>query len=261
MKIDNLKTIAILIAAQITFSCTDDKDNNPKDTTKPTITVISGTPEFHYHDGVYEAKAKTGSTFGFELKLEDNQELSQVKVEIHDAEDGHTHRLALAKWYLDSSYSVSGKVVNWSKSYTIPTNIWTGPYHVIIKLLDKAGNESDITEIDLKIVSKDAPELSNITTSATNGKIVPGQLITVTGVVTDATNLGGGEIEIHLEGPGDREFDHVDIEIPDDATSPYTFTGVVRVPSNAPKGKYHLHIEAKDKDDNVGEEEIELELD
>ncbi|MBN1989963.1 MAG: DUF4625 domain-containing protein [Bacteroidales bacterium] len=130
-----------LFATALFSACEKDGD-----TQKPTITIIEPTSG---------TALIAGDEIHFEADFSDNQELKSYKIDIHSAEDGHTHTKSIAaedhaSWALQKSWSFEAGQKNahiHHHEIVIPTTIdgvaiETGRYHLLVYCTDKDGNES-----------------------------------------------------------------------------------------------------------------------
>ncbi|MDR9487190.1 DUF4625 domain-containing protein [Salibacter sp.] len=144
------KVSLFMMAISLAFvSCDkdDDDDNNQNtDTAKPVVTVIS--PAKH-------SEFAPGDTIHFEGEALDNEALSEMKVDIHWADDGHSHggkRASTAmKWDEEFIYEISGREWQFHEDIIIPSDADTGMHHFIVSALDKAGNQSEFVEVDFHV--------------------------------------------------------------------------------------------------------------
>jgi copper(I)-binding protein len=156
-----LKWSVLILTALSLFSCKDDKKTeNPSpaaDQTKPVVTIT-----FPTNDG----KLPAGATFTILGAVTDNQDLSQVKITMHNAFDGHTHRTAEADTFrLDTVINVSGVAANLNKAIKLPADAASGPYHIMIQALDKAGNRSEMVELDVEVTNAKQPKIVSISSA------------------------------------------------------------------------------------------------
>lgn len=92
-----------------------------------------------------------GDLIQIRASLSDNEELSEYKVEIHEA-GGHTHKRGSAdEFEFEEITAISGTSHEISTDVSIPDSAETGEYHVLIYCTDAAGNEADFAEIDFEI--------------------------------------------------------------------------------------------------------------
>ncbi|MDX2188628.1 MAG: DUF4625 domain-containing protein [Bacteroidota bacterium] len=244
------------------YGCTIKKeDPKPVDTSKPKIELTSTTPSFQSNGSEFKISANAGDLINLNLKYTDDNSLKQSKIDIHDAFDGHSHgRKELNKWTFSNIMNLSGSTQSLTSVITVPSDIVAGAYHLIINCIDASGNEADFVEIDLSITNIiEQASISGINVIDTN--ITSGQMITVSGIrITDNQNLEGGTVEVHFESADEKIaiVENIGSNVlkgkKDLVLDPITF----KVPDNAPKGKYYIHVKVKDSDGNMSELETEL---
>jgi hypothetical protein len=140
MKMNLIKTSILTFALSLAlFAC------KKPDDIKPEITIESPS------EG--QGFAQNGNLI-FKAKFTDDRELSQYKVDIHGAEDGHGHQLQSdVEWVEVFVGDLSGTEQKVERNLPIPANAKTGPYHVVVKCIDKAGNERTHKDIEVLIIS------------------------------------------------------------------------------------------------------------
>jgi hypothetical protein len=113
-------------------SCSDDVD-----TQNPVIKVNQPRDHDNFH---------TGDVIEFDAEFSDNQELSEMKIDIHYAGDGHTHKSfrynGEVEWDWDTIIRLAGQFQHVQFSINIPDNAKHGEYDFLVFCTDKAGNES-----------------------------------------------------------------------------------------------------------------------
>ncbi|MBQ0116832.1 MAG: DUF4625 domain-containing protein [Flavobacterium sp.] len=140
-----MKMTKMILIASLALGLTNCSSDANLDTEKPVITLLE--PEDH-------ESFKPGSEIHLEGLITDNVELSNYKVEIHSAEDGHSH----AKTSQENFFQ-------YEETFQIPANqrlhefhhhidiplvgsnalpFTEGHYHLGIFALDKAGNQAQI---------------------------------------------------------------------------------------------------------------------
>lgn len=151
-----MKKLALYISILSTtlfVSCSS--DDNAVDTQKPEITLL----EPGDHEGFLP-----GGEIHIEGLITDNEALASYKIEIHAAEDGHTHgRRSTNYFQYEQTFQITEntKVYELHRHVEIPENIngetlTNGHYHLGIFALDKAGNQQQVfTEI---YIGNDAEE-------------------------------------------------------------------------------------------------------
>jgi len=150
MKKINIIALMALIITTITTSCSSDDDNG-LDNEIPTVEIM----EPHESD-MFEP----GQELHVHAMLGDNVELSEVKIDIHYAGDGHEHRpLATlnddqehaVEWSNELIKSISGSDYELDEVIMIPEqiehdgemhSIKHGEYHFGIFVIDASGNEA-----------------------------------------------------------------------------------------------------------------------
>jgi hypothetical protein len=183
MKIQIKSILTLFSIAIISFSTSCKKDD--PDTEAPVIVSVE---EPLNDDTLY-----TGNELHVDLKVTDNEGLSQVKIDIHSAEDGHSHGkiAAGAYWEEIRIVNVSGTSFDMHEHIDIPTTAAAGKYHVIITAVDKAGNQSAITERDVYILNSGdlvAPVIT-LTGPAAGSSISSGSMLMVAGNIADNDEL------------------------------------------------------------------------
>lgn len=145
-----------------------------------------------------------GNTFTLSLNASDNESLNQLKVDIHTADDGHSHQtvsplVRANDWEVFQVINLSGSSQSVSRSYTIP-NDQQGVFHLILQCLDAEGNESDTYLIELDIANTFLPQInleSTVPVQNEEGEIEAGigTLIQLIGSIVDESGLA----EVHVE--------------------------------------------------------------
>lgn len=128
-----------LILIGLVFSiaaCQDDPE--AQDTKAPVVTLLS--PQ--QGDTFY-----AGDEIHFEAILEDETGLATYHLSVHEGGDGHSHgRIAASSFYIDQSFTVSGKRVEVHEHISIPSDATPGMYHFIVKAIDELGNSTSFTD-------------------------------------------------------------------------------------------------------------------
>ena len=143
-------TYAFLVLGTISFvACSDDDDGNV-DTEKPVIVLNEPT----------EGEIFTvGSEIHIDADFSDNVALASYKIDIHSADDGHTHKNEEeGEWHYTETHLIEGDLKNHHihSHIDIPTtvdgtDIMLGHYHLGIYLVDTSGNEQQLfTEIEIQ---------------------------------------------------------------------------------------------------------------
>lgn len=116
---------------------------DPTDKVKPVLEITSTLPAFKVEGDEKIIEAPKGTNITVNLKLSDNSGLKQIKFDIHDNFDGHSHkRTESVKWETSKIINLSGKEGNHSQNFSIPSDATSGEYHCEMIVLDQNGNES-----------------------------------------------------------------------------------------------------------------------
>lgn len=128
------------------------------DTTIPIVEVLSVSPNTITATVCHESESNVipviaGETIILKLKISDNEGLSQYKIEGHENFDCHGHRSSRnTDWSYQKIKTLSGTDVDEQIEIKFPTDATTGNYHLELKAVDLAGNESE--EIYYTILAK-----------------------------------------------------------------------------------------------------------
>ncbi len=195
----NYLSIAILFTALIACEKKNDNNATPQDVAKPEITDV------HFH-GAPGGRATAGATnFRVHFTVRDNVALREVKIDIHDNFDGHSHgKIKGAAFSWDTIILVSGTQLSSQVPVIIPADILAGPYHVGVFVTDAAGNQGDSKFTDLEITSSSQPilnitALGGISVPQAEYDMEPGDTLRITGTATDADGINEVHIEIEEE--------------------------------------------------------------
>lgn len=253
-----LATMAMLLAA----GC-----ENP-DTAKPTIDA------FTINGADHEVEVAAGDTAVLQLSFSDNENLQTYKVDIHDGFDGHGHGKvnSFQKFSYQQTFSIAGKNALESRDVAIPEDAAAGPYHCTVRVLDEAGNEGDLAEIDLLIKNGGQAQV-NITSPDFSDEVVvnTGNQLTLEGTVTDDVDID--EIFVTLAPEGDDHGKRAqesplyeqDFDLPGSSDQTWNFSALnnshpVNIPANAETGHYVLNVVVLDSDGNMTIWEGEVEV-
>jgi hypothetical protein len=245
----NSKTILFgalcLCASFFISSC---KKDTP-DMQAPTITAVE--------EPAMNDTLLTGSELHIEASISDNDELSQLKIDVHAAEDGHNHGKvdASAYWETVVLVDLSGASTSVHEHIDIPADAASGTYHVILSAVDKAGNQSEIVERDVYIQNSGdqlAP-IVTITSPSQNDTIALSAGLNVTAILTDNVALEDADL-ILLSGSSVV----YETEI---ALTGTEFNLNQSIPiSNLPAGNYTIELIVRDAVQNISDLDIEIVL-
>lgn len=128
------------------------------DTTIPLIEVLSVSPNITTATVCDETEnnvipVTAGQTIVLKLKMTDNEGLSQYKIEGHENFDCHGHRSPRnTDWSYQQLKTLSGTTIEEQIELKFPADATAGNYHLELKVVDLAGNESE--EIYYTILAK-----------------------------------------------------------------------------------------------------------
>lgn len=202
----------------------------------------------------------------------DNEELGQIKVDIHANFDCHGHggvgtigrpptQNSTTDWRLLDIRDISG--ADWDETLTLipPSFATAGPYHLSFQVLDASGNETDPEFFTIYLFNSSdtvSPEI-DLTAPASQdlGNVTKGSTINFTGTVTDNLSLlegGNGIIYLvyldvssgnYFQGPYER------IQLGDGLS--YEFDLIFDVPNTLVSGDYRIFLRASDGVNNISE--------
>jgi len=255
-----LTPLYLLALGALGTACTKDDP----DKTRPVIEVSAP---------VNTQELTAGQTFTVRIRLTDDQDLNQYRIEMHDAFDGHGHgKVAVSKFEYDSTFTISGKEVSVNKTIRIPADAAAGPYHFIVYCLDKAGNAAEFVEVDVVVNNGSLPSLTDLTVDGTPAPAENHIEITfptgedhkevvLAGTVADADGLDDTlkvVVEKHDHGKmgkisdGEHEHEEYYIALPSSGLTSYTFSQAIELHGHdMTNGDYELIIYVKDVPGNV----------
>ena len=146
-----MKNLVLIIGLGVLFFSCKEKDKTPLDTEAPSFSYALINGETVTTDIEGELFADSSNTI--EVHLTDNEELSQVNLNVHFLDGEHNHEEAaristdidLAPFiYGPIVKNISGKTAHSTFTFDIPKEVKKGEYHVEIIALDKSGNKKAI---------------------------------------------------------------------------------------------------------------------
>lgn len=143
-----MKTYWFLFLGLIIASC------NKSDLVPPSIGAITVNNE----SGVV-LEFQPGESFTIRSLIEDNKELGQFKIDIHQDFDGHSHKSSTVRYAEIRIKDISGLSYNLEESFTIPQDASSGTYHGTIQALDAEGNVSTPSVFYFNIVRNNQPSI------------------------------------------------------------------------------------------------------
>lgn len=192
------------------YSC----DSDDIDLTAPTIEASSYTPMPQEDEicGSQEAvvfQLTGGEQLSFDAVFNDNEALTQYKIDIHNNFDCHGHGGGVAPsvavpnvenqttdWTVLKIENISGTSAPVSETLEVPQNVTAGNYHFHVQVIDEAGNDSPFANfysIKVKNPLDDiAPQISAQQPSTSSFSANKGEAIRFAGQVTDNRSLSDG---------------------------------------------------------------------
>lgn len=141
-----MKIIFYSISAfALLISCKKENLPEPPDLTKPSLEIISSVPAYAVEGDEKVVEIAPGASVTVNVKLKDNTNLKQIKYDIHDASDGHTHIArteAVTIWSDSKIINISGKEATQTQTFTAPADAKLTEYHLEMIVIDASGNES-----------------------------------------------------------------------------------------------------------------------
>ena len=206
--------ILVLVSIMIIVACGE----SAVDVTPPTMDVVSYTPE-PVEDEICGSLEPTvfrvvnNQDLVFDVVFNDDEGLSQYKVDIHNNFDCHGHGGGSAPsipvtdvenqttdWSVLDIQDISGESAPIVRTLTVPDNVTAGNYHFHIQVIDESGNDSPFANFNaIKVQNLDDTEAPQITVqepAAQSFSMSKGETIRFVGQVTDnrGLNLGGNGI-------------------------------------------------------------------
>lgn len=198
-----------------------------------------------------ELTVQTETVLDMNMSATDNESVAQIKIDIHEAFDGHDHgKREQSSWTYVKILNTNGPAVNVSDSPTIPAEVASGPYHAVFRVLDDNGNEGAFIEREIVIENGSQP-IIQLDSPSENDSFTLGQTIMPTGSITDADGLKEVHLVLfHIEGDHAHEVDEQEEDLSMSPTSFDLSTMQLTIPSSEEAGLYRLLVKAVDASDN-----------
>lgn len=250
------KSALLLLGLVFLASCGKD---DPVDNTAPLIIEALVNSEDH------DIELNAGDKAFLQVQLSDNEQLSELKMDIHDLFDGHSHGKSSSVWEMTKIYSLSGTESTVSDSLDVPSPVVAGPYHFVFRLVDASGNESEFKEMEF-IVKNGSEAQFNVSSPDFSSEVhaPKGQAFDMEGTITDDQDLAEILVRIseeeehsHKKSGAPIYEDEIDLSGTND-TSFDLSTLNITIPNTAETGYYKLLISAKDNEGNYGVFEAEI---
>jgi uncharacterized membrane protein len=249
------------LLALAAVACTDD-DNEVEDTVKPQINKVT------INEADHDIQVTAGTEMHIDADLSDNEELRELKIDIHDVFDGHEHGKR-AEWEEVILVDLSGKTQTLHKDVDVPASATAGAYHAVFRVLDLEGNEGDFVELNFTLVNGNEPQFAISSPDFSDHlDYAPGETIAMVGTVTDDVDLEEVKIEIYEEGhdhshkKSEGPLFEQDFDLDGSADTSFDLSNfTIVIPADAEFGHYEIELKALDSDGNYGIVKGELHLD
>ena len=247
-----LQFLSVFMTLSLLFTaCKEEED---QDTTAPTIEEALIDGEDH------DISIMAGNEMDLDVHVTDDVALGELKMDVHDIFDGHSHK-SVVKWSNVETIQLSGKEQHVHEHMDVPQNTTAGPYHVVFRLIDEAGNEGEFVELDFMISNTSQPVI-NVTSPDFSTEIhaSKGSTLSIMGTITDDTDLE--EIIVVLEEEHD---DHKSSDEGPTYEEDFDLTGTsdtswdfqsdgninINIPTDAETGHYIFEVIAEDNEGNI----------
>ena len=271
----------ILLNVLLFAACED----SSVDVTPPGMRILSVSPSFSTNPicGVMEDSVmllQGGDAIDFSVSFEDDQALSQYKIDIHNNFDCHGHGGGAAPgvsvpdvpnqttdWTVLDIVAISGQQSQIDFNLAVPENVTAGNYHFQVQVIDESGNDNPLANFySLSIKNpKDviAPTLS-ITQPTGAVTVKKGESLNFQGSVSDNYSLsegGNGLLFLTYTDLSSGNTFTTDATFPFDSavSTAYDFDFDYTIPTTLVAGDFRFSVRIHDGVRNVGEP-IEFEV-
>lgn len=159
MKFLRIHLLLLMGVALLTTACNkdDDKPAAPgNETERPVLARVtpSGTT----------MNVAAGDPITFTVRVTDNAGLSQVRVNVHNAFDGHTHKTSTVDTLYHNVIHQMGGKRDTTITFSIPTATTNQPgmYHVLVYAIDVNGNNAQFLQYDLTLTNSLFPTATGL---------------------------------------------------------------------------------------------------
>jgi len=164
-------------------------------------------PELTLSSPADSAEVLVGTNLEIVAQIRDDKELAQVKVDIHNAYDGHGHvKATYTPFSAIRIEDLTGTEAQKTITVAIPDTAGAGPYHCVVQAVDAAGNLSEFqlrTFVIRNPADEDAPVL-NITSPADGFTVALGSSFTITADASDNQALLKADYYVTREGSDNK---------------------------------------------------------
>lgn len=243
-----------LAALALMISCSEDED--PQDTMEPTIKNVV------INEGGEYPTVAAAADMTLKAEVSDNDVLQELKLEIHDIFDNHTHGKKADSWEQIIILPLSGGSQNIEEIIPVPGTATAGMYHVVLRVLDASGNESDFVEKEFIVSNGNEPQISvtNPVFGANEVHAPKGNKFNLQGTITEDVDIVEVTIMIeeeHHDGNSQKKSSSpifmTDIDLDGSSDTSFDLGQVdITIPTDAETGYYKFSIIAKDSEGNYG---------
>jgi Domain of unknown function (DUF4625) len=182
--------LVLMAGSGLVYGCQPETD-----TTRPEITSVTV-------DGLIGENhlVHAGEAMQVSLDLRDNENLRQVKINVHPADDGHTHGSGsgavtqpnVGTWTYSNIIDLEGIHAITQLSLNVPVNI-AGEWHLEVMAIDASGNEAIEKVVNLEVDNPALPVISVITNPTSNTEplmiLASNPVLSLNVAVTDASGV------------------------------------------------------------------------
>ncbi len=252
-----MKWLMLGMMVMTIISCTKDENQDLERPVLESVMLNNVQQETH--------ELSAGTNFVVKVRVSDNSELSQLKVNIHAADDGHGHTelpgyeglVNQGVWSYDRVFDLSGLVAEPSATITIPDSI-SGVWHLEIMAIDKSGNEALEQVYNIVVLNVNIPDVNyEVIDAQTSGDayvIANGELFKFSADVFDEDLVA----ELHISISSEDGVLYWEDEWSGINQTSFT-TGILEVLMNS-VGHFDVHIHATDSQGYQSEKVFELEV-
>lgn len=144
-------SIAIILAGSILAACSDSSKTNPPQMSLTSISPALGQDLICGFLSENVISIQAGDTLKIGLNITAENELSQLKIDIHENSDCHEHEHKDMPFNKTIIKNLSGLEANFIEEIAIPSHAAHGNYHIDVQTLDQKGNEGNSLEYNLII--------------------------------------------------------------------------------------------------------------
>jgi hypothetical protein len=235
MKHTRIHLHMLMCVAMLATACNKDDDKPAaagNETQAPVATRVSPTGT--------TLNVAAGDPITFTVRVTDNAGISQVRVNVHNAFDGHSHKTSNVDTLFHNVIHQMGGKTDSTLTFSIPTATTNQPgmYHVLVYALDVNGNNAQFLQYDLTLANSLFPTATSLTMGGSDhlhfepcdnslSRTLSGTVNAGTGktladihVVLKVHGHGGGHTHKTAHGEDEIELLHIH----DVAAASYTFS-------------------------------------